>query len=463
MDENGVSDPNNDVEKRRLDNLHDNARILSELGIKNFDLSIIQPPAKKPLISKLPKQRSKPSKANLSNITKPRLRSSFKSENGSKLEPISYTDIENREQVEVERAPEGDFDLKNVDIIEWLPPKLVEYPEILADNEFKSLKSLSSDATKLFKVIDSRITDLTCHPSQENLVIFSADRNGFFSMFKSTFEPNNYDLESYELSSFKLHDTSINSVSVDPFDFSRLFTSSFDNAVRVFEFSQSQNRVVFEYKDQNTKNRLSFSCPGSSKDIIHFGTSGGFYGLKDLRAEEKNIEIQVEKKRVYSVSQKPQDENILAIAVGQSCQIIDLRAAASIETVLTSSRNITSAQFSPKSGKHLSIAGYSSFVATYSTNEGVYTKLERINHNNNTGRWLSKFRTVWAPNSDEYFNIGSLEQPRRIDLFNSKCELVANLGLGQLTYVCSVISFHPNAKYMIGGNSSGKIQIFTSN
>lgn len=39
-----------------------------------------------------------------------------------------------------------------------------------------------------------------------------------------------------------------------------------------------------------------------------------------------------------------------------------------------------------------------------------------IKHNNNTGRWLSKFWPHWDPKEPTAFVIGSLEQPRRIEV-----------------------------------------------
>lgn len=44
------------------------------------------------------------------------------------------------------------------------------------------------------------------------------------------------------------------------------------------------------------------------------------------------------------------------------------------------------------------------------------TALHRIKHNNHTGRWLSKFWPTWDPKEPSAFVIGSMEQPRRVEV-----------------------------------------------
>ena len=87
---------------------------------------------------------------------------------------------------------------------------------------------------------------------------------------------------------------------------------------------------------------------------------------------------------------------------------------------------------------------------------------------NNTGRWLSTFRPVFDPKHPHAFIVGSMTQPRQIDVFipsllgngalslNSVLELKGEF----LGSVCSRNACHTSLSVVAGGNSSGRVHIF---
>lgn len=83
-------------------------------------------------------------------------------------------------------------------------------------------------------------------------------------------------------------------------------------------------------------------------------------------------------------------------------------------------------------------------------------------HNNQTGRWLSIFRATWLPNSDDIFVVGSLQDyPRRIQLYNKDLNVCHLLKHENLTTITSNNAFHPFVPSLAGGNSFGKVFVFT--
>ena len=86
-----------------------------------------------------------------------------------------------------------------------------------------------------------------------------------------------------------------------------------------------------------------------------------------------------------------------------------------------------------------------------------------IRHNNHTGRWLTKFMPSFDPHNPDVFAIGSMESPRRIELYS--CSRGHQIGSLQnpdyLGSVQSLIAFHPLSPFeLVGANSSGRLHYF---
>ena len=85
----------------------------------------------------------------------------------------------------------------------------------------------------------------------------------------------------------------------------------------------------------------------------------------------------------------------------------------------------------------------------------------RIQHNNQTGRWLSTFMAKWHP-CEDLFIVGSMQRPRMMEIFDGNCgELVKGVQGEALTAVASRCCFHPSSDKLIvaGGNSSGRVTV----
>lgn len=82
-------------------------------------------------------------------------------------------------------------------------------------------------------------------------------------------------------------------------------------------------------------------------------------------------------------------------------------------------------------------------------------------HNNNTGRWLTRFRAVWDPKQEQCFVVGSMARPRQIEVFQDTGVLLhAFCSPECLGSVCSINAFHPTRNVLVGGNSSGRLHVF---
>merc|ERR1711871_67475 len=82
-------------------------------------------------------------------------------------------------------------------------------------------------------------------------------------------------------------------------------------------------------------------------------------------------------------------------------------------------------------------------------------------HNCRTGRWLTKFQARWDSQNPDCFVIGSMNQPRCVEVYNarSKCKQM-RLRHAYVGSVQSLTIFHPKQTVLGTANSSGRVYIW---
>ena len=82
-------------------------------------------------------------------------------------------------------------------------------------------------------------------------------------------------------------------------------------------------------------------------------------------------------------------------------------------------------------------------------------------HDNRTGRWLTKFKVDWDPKQPNAFVIGSMDQPRCIEVFNSSCTRVMRMREDDVVKsVQSLNKFHLTRDVVVSANASGKVHVW---
>ena len=149
------------------------------------------------------------------------------------------------------------------------------------------------------------------------------------------------------------------------------------------------------------------------------------------------------------------------------CGIYDTRMAKKkmltpVTTLMGHTRAISSALFSPQSGNKVVTVSYDNKIRLFDTSnleEKTKKPILSINHNNQTGRWLTTFKAEWHPMFEDVFFVGSMSQPRQIDVYDVKGNHFAMKG-EDLGSVCSIVKVHPTQDIIVGGNSSGRVHVF---
>ncbi|KAJ7994840.1 hypothetical protein DPEC_G00253630 [Dallia pectoralis] len=74
---------------------------------------------------------------------------------------------------------------------------------------------------------------------------------------------------------------------------------------------------------------------------------------------------------------------------------------------------------------------------------------------------LSNLKAVWDPKKKDCFAVGSVQQPCRVQVFHENGKLLHSFHDPEFTTAISVTAFHPMRNALLGGNSQGKMYVFT--
>jgi WD40 repeat protein len=329
---------------------------------------------------------------------------------------------------------------------------------------------------------------------------------------------------------------------------SALYSVSYDSTVRRMDVeTQTFAEVFAAYDDSSPTTYKQYAgynidqghrfwtqsgtlLPGANDNGMWLCTSTGDILQLDLRCRTQSRLVQhvkVSDKKVNTISGHP-DGNLIATAgLDTTVKLWDVRkfcnsstksrqdnmatpwtptkASKAMLAEIQCGKSVNSAYFSPQlsgnnhaSKSQLLVTKMSDAIDIYNTNDLVLlnskgsttpsspTPVQRIPHNNQTGRWLCTFMAQWHGGSSgsaesNSFIVGSMARPRRMDLFTSNTtssstrenaadscasttfqrhEVVGEY----MSSICSRCCFHPasnNSSSLIvcGGNSSGRVTV----
>jgi len=352
-------------------------------------------------------------------------------------------------------------------------------------SQLQNLKVDESDIVA--KVCPERIYSVTCHPSTSMLVVAAGDKVGNLGLWSVDSEEGGTD----GVSLFKPHGGAINNLEWNH-DGSSLFSVSYDGSVREMDVEKQIFSEVFAAYDDSPeyKTKLGYGIDQGYNYWIQYGildhrqdrcmflsTSTGDVIHIDLRAGSSGITFNqkgLSEKKINTVHLHPNGHTLATCGLDRTVKLWDVRKFPITKTTKapiayqTHGRSIDSAFFSP-SGKNI-IATTKCDTLSLTDNPHLKTGLMKCSktfrHNNQTGRWLTTFMARWHPTtSEELFVVGSMNQPRQIDVYDaSKGHLKAISG-DSLSSVFSRCCFHPqqHKTIIVGGNSSGRVIIARNN
>ncbi|XP_014674896.1 PREDICTED: WD repeat-containing protein 76-like, partial [Priapulus caudatus] len=329
----------------------------------------------------------------------------------------------------------------------------------------KSFQAMAISAKRVAKVVPARIFSVAIHPSEQQTLVCAGDKWGHVGLWDVGSSLGSNGVHLYEP-----HSRPISSIKFNPQDTGHLYSASYDGTVRYADLAKGvfNEAYVTDEEDDIMCRDIDFSSADTF--VVALGT--GEFCLVDSRTQGYKAEktYVAHSKGLRTISVHPVDKHyVLTCSVDGFAKVWDLRHMGKKPNCIASlphPRSVSSACYSPITGKQILTTCLDNRLRIYDTShlEDSQKKsplLHSISHNNYTGRWLTRFQAVWHPSRDDMFIVGSMDRPRRIEVFDNQGELVNTFSDQEyLCSVCSVNAFHPTRNVLVGGNSSGRLHLF---
>jgi WD40 repeat protein len=174
--------------------------------------------------------------------------------------------------------------------------------------------------------------------------------------------------------------------------------------------------------------------------------------MQDLRDRQKNALIyDASSKKLNTIHINPLNTNLYTTCgLDKTVRVFDFRSNKT-EINLFSHRNSVNSAFWNYTGDSILSTSFDDTLSIWNPESG--TQLS-IDHNNNTGRWIQKFKAVFDSNSN--IMVGNMK--RGIDIFSKQGKQLAELKHETITAIPAVNIFHGDM--IISGNASGKASVW---
>ncbi|XP_074011532.1 WD repeat-containing protein 76 [Numenius arquata] len=322
----------------------------------------------------------------------------------------------------------------------------------------ESLNSMVLSQENVKKVVKYRVCSMAIHPSESLLFVAAGDKTGQIGLWNVScrseegahvFVPHSYSVTCMQFSPCNpAHLLSLSTESLRCGDVTRAI---FD------EICRSEDLSSFDFLEDN-------ACSA----IVGYWHGG--VAVVDRRTPGTSSELSVDIgfKRTRTVHVHPVNKQYFMAAGSVDVCIYDVRYLKSsgnspVSSLKGHTKSVASAYFSPVTGSRVVTVCADDKLRIYDTSSlsPTVTALSTIRHNNNTGRWLTRFQAVWDPRREDCFVVGSLARPRQVEVFQDTGKLLHSFSNPDcLSSVCSINGFHPSKNILVGGNSSGRLHVF---
>ncbi|XP_048173225.1 WD repeat-containing protein 76 isoform X2 [Corvus hawaiiensis] len=221
---------------------------------------------------------------------------------------------------------------------------------------------------------------------------------------------------------------------------------------------------------RSEENFSSFDFLEDNASTAIVGHWDGGVAVVDRRTPGMSSELSVDTgfRRIRTVHVHPVNKQYFLAAGSVDVCVFDVRYLKAkgnkpLSSLTGHTKSVASAYFSPVTGSRVVTVCADDKLRVYDTTSlsSTVTLLSSIRHNNNTGHWLSRFRAIWDPKQEHCFVVGSMAQPRQIQVFQDTGKLLHSFcNVDCLSSVCSINVVHPSQNILVGGNSSGRLHVF---
>ncbi|NWX91418.1 WDR76 protein, partial [Nothoprocta ornata] len=312
---------------------------------------------------------------------------------------------------------------------------------LLTPRYMSSLNSMTLSEDSVKKVVKARVCSMAIHPADSTLFVAAGDKLGQIGLW-------NVDCKTEEGTHvFIPHNYPVSCMHFSPANPAHLVSLSYDS-LRCGDVT----RAVFDEICRSEEDFSSFDFLEENASSVLVGHWDGRVAVVDVRSPGASSELSADIgfKRTRTVHVHPVQKQYFIAAGSLDVCIYDVRylrpkGNKPVSTLEGHTKSAASAYFSPATGNR---------VVTVCADD-------KLRHNNNTGRWLTRFRAIWDPKQEDCFVVGSMARPRQIEVFQDTGKLLHSFyNVDYLGSVCSINVVHPTKNILVGGNSSGRLHVF---
>ncbi|XP_008057797.1 WD repeat-containing protein 76 [Carlito syrichta] len=314
----------------------------------------------------------------------------------------------------------------------------------------------------VYKVTKGPIFSVALHPSETRTLIAVGAKFGQVGLCDLTQQPKGNGVYV-----FHPHSQPVSCLYFSPANPAHILSLSYDGTLRCGDFS----RAVFEEVYRNEGSSFSsFDFLAEDASTLIVGHWDGKMSLLDRRTPGTSYEklINSSLSKIRTVHVHPVHRQYFITAGLRDIHIYDARRLNSrgnqpLVSLTEHTKSIASAYFSPLTGNRVvtTCADCKLRIFDSSCIASQIPLLTTIRHNTITGRWLTRFQAVWDSKQEDCVIVGSMAQPRRVEIFHETGKRVHSFLDGEhLVSVCSINAMHPTRYILAGGNSSGRIHVF---
>lgn len=329
--------------------------------------------------------------------------------------------------------------------------------------EYRSaLKNMRITEDRVAKVVKDRIFSAAFHPCTSSLLMATGDKWGKVGLWKL-----GDDWGDDGVLLFEPHTRPVGCMAFSRAHPTHLLSLSYDGSLRCMDVEKAVFDDVYDIEDGlKTFDFMSHDCL-----TLVVGNWYGEVAIVDRRTPGNSHESlhALDPKTVRCVSVHPLQQQYFAVAESKIVSIYDSRClkktkSQSVSQLHGHSLSISSAYFSPHTGNRVLTSCMDNRIRIYDTSAMTTQSplLTSIRHDMHTGRWLTKLSAVWDPKQEDCFVVGSMERPRRVQVFHESGQPQHSfMDAENLNTVLSVTAFHPTRNALLGGNASGRLHVFT--
>ncbi|XP_026813789.1 WD repeat-containing protein 76-like [Rhopalosiphum maidis] len=318
------------------------------------------------------------------------------------------------------------------------------------------LRSLDMNKPSI-KVSETGIHSLAIHPSETSLMIAAGDRRGNINLYN----------RNSEIQRFIAHKALVNCMSFCSWDPNKLFSTSYDGSFGCSDISKHTFDIIYK-TERNTVSDSKTTWHNECERNFLIGNSSGYVDMIDIRIPNKIINSAwCHRGSVCTVQCHPlKKQYFLTSSEARVVSLWDIRNMTdkSINPVLQFNhpKVLTSSFFSARGTKMVSTCNDNKIriFNTEQLNSDAKKPIKIIPFKRRT--YDNDYQAKWNPGREDAFFISSMLLPIRMQVFDCNGNVLHDLISKNMTSRCLVIEVHPTQAIYVGGNTYGRIHIFST-